>query len=274
MERFHIELETCSQSQQGCHFLSTVRCLGPAVCSIHWGQWKRETMQVSEAEPGASSESKAERGFTDCWACLGDMRNTVRRAYVWRRWEVMWVWVRIQRGGEREGLQRSTSWTAAFGGEGERCWGNCRNQKVSMAWQIWANTSSGDLSASTCRRRHAGGDEVFQKASQSLMFSPLQVHSGLVTLAVALRHAHTHTHTHTRTHARTHLTWHLNVPTAHIKALVQPWTEVLWLSCQQRLQWQDQRHQTQSTLPCAHTRAFCSQRFHHNHLCCRGDWHI
>lgn len=32
-----------------------------------------------------------------------------------------------------------------------RCGGHCINQKVSITWQIWVNTSSGDLSASICK---------------------------------------------------------------------------------------------------------------------------
>lgn len=116
-ERFHIQPEKHALSHsRDCYFLSTFICLDPAVGSIYWGRCKRERETMQEGwsrmwQPGASSVSKAERGFTDLLAGEVFLKHQVGHAY---HWSSMSVW-------SGAGV-RSRGWVLSewYGGEKEK----------------------------------------------------------------------------------------------------------------------------------------------------------
>lgn len=142
-------------------FLSTVICLGVAVGSIYWGWFYRERQKRGWGwgdaflwsrmwQPGALSVSKSREREVSLIAgktCIPLEFNESGAGVRLCEW-VSLGWRQRER--EKVFLDGPSS-TAEFG-----VW-RCRYQKPdSIERQIWANTWSGDLSASICRRRQTG----------------------------------------------------------------------------------------------------------------------
>lgn len=165
-------------------FLCTELCLGPAVVCVSWGQREKEKerLQLGEAQCGKQALRRCWKNvFFFFFFALRAMGTFWGHAHLWSSMSEMpganvWGLCGVSVSEKERDEERKRNFICGPRGRG----GDCTNQKVSFTWQIWANTSSGDLSASICGgRQDTEWDSLQPLAHRSLRWRFRPVYSGI-----------------------------------------------------------------------------------------------